>query len=106
MDLEKEIISLSNNLRFSSQVLTQDIFAQLKFIVDCLKHNTKEVSIFFLDNLLFNFKKVLSKDEFETLYGGVFFIKLYLYYSYDFGNINDFLIDCSKEYLKEKLSVN
>ena len=106
MNLENEIITLSNNLRFRSQISLQDIIAHIKFIVDYLKRDTKEISIFVLDDLLSKYKKVLGKEEFETLYGGVFIIKVFLYLNYNFGNVDGFIEDCLKEYLKERASLN
>ena len=103
MNLELNIINFSNSLRFAKANNIHDLITQIKFIVDALKQDKKEISISLLDNILAKYKKVLTSQEFETLKNGIFVIKVYLYLEYNKNDLNSFLEDCLKELLNENL---
>ncbi|MBQ9790698.1 MAG: hypothetical protein IJW24_03790, partial [Clostridia bacterium] len=96
MNLELNIINFSNSLRFAKANNIHDLITQIKFIVDALKQDKKEISISLLDNILAKYKKVLTSQEFETLKNGIFVIKVYLYLEYNKNDLNSFLEDCYK----------
>ena len=106
MNLELNIIDFSNNLRLSKTNNIYNLISQIKFIVDALKQDKKEVSISLLDNILAKYKHTLTSQEFETLKNGIFVLKVYLYLEYNKNDLNSFLEDCVKELLKENSQKN
>ena len=102
MNLEHEVINLSNNLNVNKYNENLEIISHIKFIVDYLKQDKKEMSIYTLDEILAKYKKVLKNEEFNTLKSGAFVIKVALYSHYNKNDLNGFIEDCIKEIIKEK----
>lgn len=101
MNLEYEIIGLSNKVRFNYRVPLNEIVSQAIFIVSIMKHNTKEISLFVLDVIISKYRKILSNQEFFTLQQGVYFLKVWLLTYYNSNDICGFINDCFKEWLKD-----
>lgn len=101
MNLEHEVINLSNNLNVNKHNENLEIISRIKFIVDYLKQDKKEMSIYALDEILAKYKKVFKKEEFSSLKSGVFVIKVALYSDYNKNDLNGFIEDCIKEIIKE-----
>lgn len=106
MNLENEIITLSNNLISFDSANMSSIISHIESIGKFLSSLSKDASVSMLDDILKKKKLFLSKEEFYTLKNGINMIKIYLFLYYSNGNTYDIINDCIKEYFKESLSCN